>query len=257
MPSSGPADTSAIRHERTHGGLSGFTTAHTELVRAALGSLLVAAAVAAATLAACTAGGSTSASTGASVSGSGSRSAVASGSAGPSRVASYRAALTRPLRLPALHRGDVCPTSGGVAIEGHGFGGVAQGGGPVHPLAGDTHGVAELISTTQERGWLAIKDLWFSVPRYQGPFLVRVRRIDHAGPAGLLEKPTLSSFYVAPGRTLNGSGGYREVPGATWVKSPGCIAWQVDGLAFSTVIVMRLVCRPSICTIPRKAAGGR
>lgn len=170
---------------------------------------------------------------------------------------SDRAALTRRLHLPDLGRGDPCPTSGGVAVSGHGFTGVAQGAGPVHPLAGDTHGVAELISTTQQRGWLAVKDLWFSEPRYHGPFLVRVRRIDHAGPAGLLDKPTLTSFYVPPGRAPSNAGGYREVSGATWVKSPGCIAWQVDGLTFSTVIVMRFVCHPPTCAIPRMPTGRR
>lgn len=162
--------------------------------------------------------------------------------------------LSRPLHLPVLRPNQACATSGGKATSGHGFTGVAQCAGPVHPLAGDTNGVAELTSRTQEPGWLAIKDVWFSEPRYQGPFLVRIRRLDGAGPAGLLENPALTSFYQPPGPTLNGTDGYREVTGATWVKTPGCIAWQVDGLSFSNVIVMRLICRPPACTMPQTQA---
>ena len=51
---------------------------------------------------------------------------------------------------------------------------------------------------------------------------------------------------------MNGINGFRDVTGATWVKAPGCVAWQVDGINFSHVIVARLVCRQPTCTI-----GGR
>jgi hypothetical protein len=37
--------------------------------------------------------------------------------------------------------------------------------------------------------------------------------------------------------------GYREEPGGTYVRAPGCYAWQVDGLTFSEVIVVRAVVR--------------
>ncbi len=162
--------------------------------------------------------------------------------------------LSRPLHLPVLRPDQPCPTSHGTPINAVGFVGVALGVGPVHPLAGDTNGVAELTSRTQHPGWLAIKDLWFSEPGYQGPFLVRIRRLDGAGPAGLLENPALTSFYVPPGPTSTGTDGYREVTGATWVTAPGCLAWQVDGLTFSNVIVIRLVCQPPTCALPHTAA---
>lgn len=131
------------------------------------------------------------------------------------------------------------------------FGGVAQGVGPVHPLiGGQANGEVELTSQTQQPGWLAAKSLWFSEPRYQGPFLVRIRRIDGGGPAGLLEDPTLTSFYVPPGPTASGMNGYRNITGATWVKTAGCVAWQVDGLTFSNIIVVRAVCLPPYCITP-------
>lgn len=179
---------------------------------------------------------------------------ASNGSSATSTPPDYRAELTaRPLRLPVVGRGQACPTSGGTPIAAGGFGGVAQGPGPVHPIGADTHGVAPLISATQSPGWLAFKSLWFSEPGYQGPFLVRIRRIDGGGPAGLLDDPQATSFYVPAGPTLNGTDGYREQPGATWAKAPGCLAWQVDGLTFSHVIVVRAVCRPPYCVMPSTA----
>ncbi|MGH3305584.1 MAG: hypothetical protein ACRDOK_28745 [Streptosporangiaceae bacterium] len=44
---------------------------------------------------------------------------------------------------------------------------------------------------------------------------------------------------VPPGPIENGIDGWRDAPGDTWIKAPGCYAWQVDGLRFSEVIVFR------------------
>lgn len=144
-----------------------------------------------------------------------------------------------------LNPGQSCPVSGKTAVRNTDFSGVAPGLGPVRPLTG----AGDLTSNTQQSGWLAIKSLWFSDPTYQGPFLVRIRRLDGSGPAGLLENPLVTSFFVPAGPTPIGTGGFREVTGATWVKTPGCVAWQVDGLTFSNVIVTRLLCRPPYCTL--------
>ncbi|MGH2884745.1 MAG: hypothetical protein ACRDPA_18920 [Solirubrobacteraceae bacterium] len=43
---------------------------------------------------------------------------------------------------------------------------------------------------------------------------------------------------VPAGPTQNTENGYRTVPGSTWVASPGCYAWQVDGRNFSELIVV-------------------
>lgn len=199
-------------------------------------------------LAACTA---SHAPTGRSGSFSATRSSLAPISASSSRATGrdYRAELmSRPLHLPSVRPGQSCPASGGSPINAGGFGGVAQGVGPVHPLGANTEGIADLTSTTQYPGWLSFKSLWFSEPRYQGPFLVRVRAIDGATPVGMLDDPGVTSFYVPSGPTINGSDGYREQPGATWVRRPSCIAWQVDGLTFSHVIIVRAVCRLPDCT---------
>jgi hypothetical protein len=161
-----------------------------------------------------------------------------------------QARLTRPLHLPVLHPGQACPVSRATPTHSSDFTGAALGVGPVHPLA---TGNEDLGSNTHAPGWLAIKSLWVSDPQYQGPFLVRIRRLDGSGPAGVLEDPTVTSFFVPNGPTWNSQpGGYRAITGATWVKTPGCVAWQVDGLNFSNVIVIQLLCRSPLCVPPAK-----
>jgi hypothetical protein len=46
-------------------------------------------------------------------------------------------------------------------------------------------------------------------------------------------------FAVRAG-TMNGADGYRQVPGGTYVSTPGCFVWQVDGDQFSYQIVFRV-----------------
>jgi hypothetical protein len=156
------------------------------------------------------------------------------------------AALNRPLHFPALRPGHRCPASPGRPVSTADFGGVALGTGPVRVLAGGTggdarRGVADLINPTSSPPWLALKTLWFSVPAYQGPFVIRAQRLGRPGPVALGEGPTIAPLVVPPGPTLNGTGGWREAPGGLWVRTPGCYAWQVDGLTFSETIVVRAI----------------
>lgn len=152
------------------------------------------------------------------------------------------AALRRPLHFPVLRAGQRCPASRGTPINNSIFQGIAQGTGPVRVLVGDTRrGTATLINPSSAPPWLALKTLWFSLPTYQGPFVIRARRLGRPGPVALGEGPVAAPLVVPPGPTLNNGLGYRTVPGGLFVKSPGCYAWQVDGLTFSEIIVVRAV----------------
>lgn len=161
------------------------------------------------------------------------------------------AVLGRPLHFPVLRPGQRCPASHGSPVTTSDFDGIALGKGPVRPVianAGDLrHGVADLLTRTSAPPWLALKTLWFSVPAYQGPFVIRAKRLGHPGPVALGAGPTEAPIVVPPGPALNnaplsnGRPGYREAPGGLWVKSPGCYAWQVDGLKFSEIIVVHAV----------------
>lgn len=140
------------------------------------------------------------------------------------------------MHFPTLRAGQACPVSPGVTIEAGGFAGFAYGNGLVRPLTAGKDVIA--YRGNADHPWLAFKTLWFSVPAYQGPFLVRAHRIDGPGPIGLAHDPSTSMMFVPAGPTINGTDGYREATGATWVMKPGCLAWQVDGMTFSDVIVV-------------------
>jgi hypothetical protein len=159
--------------------------------------------------------------------------------------------LRRPLHLPILRSGQRCPTTQGQLVNTPQFGGIAVGKGPVQAIIAEEpaqdarRGIADLVSPTNTPPWLGFKTLWFSAPTYQGPFVIRAERLDHPGAIAMGEGPTADFIVVPPGPTLNSSEGWREAPGGTWVKSPGCYAWQVDGLTFSEVIVVQAVLKPN------------
>ena len=161
------------------------------------------------------------------------------------------AVLGRPLRFPALRPGQRCPASHGssspVAIAGET--GTEFGNGPVRVLIWTSRdGAAGLSAHTQFPPWLGFKTLWFGVPAYQGPFVIRAVRLGHPGPVSLAgTPPDMAPLVVPPGPTIdtvplsNGRPGYRKVLSVFWVRSPGCYAWQVDSLTFSEIIVVRAV----------------
>jgi hypothetical protein len=163
------------------------------------------------------------------------------------------AALNRPLHFPALRRGQRCPATPGTPIGNPYLAGIALGHGPVRPLiasAGDIrHGITDL-DPAGTPGWREFKTLWFSAPSYQGPIVIRAKQLDGPGPirlGGSGALPTNAApLVVPPGPTLNGGGGWRPAPAGTLAKHPGCYAWQVDGLTFSTIIIIHaVIARPS------------
>ncbi len=157
-------------------------------------------------------------------------------------------ALRRPLHLPKLGPGGACPTSTGSEIDNNQFGGVALGHGSVRPLidrAGDIkHGIIPF--SREKNGWWVVKIDWFAYPRYQGPVFIRGRRLDGAGKVAFGGEtpdgaPELFDPQLPPVPTANGTGGWREWLGGTWLRSLGCYAWQIDGTKFSTIIVFKAI----------------
>jgi hypothetical protein len=158
------------------------------------------------------------------------------------------AALRRPLHLPSSSYHGVCPTSSGRDFSNGQFGGIALGSGPVRPLisasGGDKkHGVIAFDRRPPTSRWWQVKTLWFSYPHYRGPVFIRGRRLDRAGRIVFGEVPTLIDPQLPPKPTVNGTHGWREWPGATFIHSLGCWAWQIDGTSFSTVVVFKAVRR--------------
>jgi hypothetical protein len=157
-------------------------------------------------------------------------------------------ALRRPLHLPKPGPSGGCPTSSGRSFSNNQFGGIALGSGPVRPLiaarGGDAkHGILTFSRTPDTRPWWAIKTLWFSYPRYQGPLFIRGRRLGSTGKLVFGEGPSLIDPQLPPEPTINGTNGWREWPGGTFIRTFGCYAWQIDGTNFSTVIVFKAIRR--------------
>jgi hypothetical protein len=88
-------------------------------------------------------------------------------------------------------------------------------------------------------GWYFIKTLWFARPTYEGPVFIRGRQIDGSHQLFFGENHSLVDPYLSPGPTANTAEGFRQWPGGTWLRAPGCYAWQIDGTSFSHVIVFK------------------
>jgi hypothetical protein len=141
-----------------------------------------------------------------------------------------------------------CPTSSAHALSTEQFGGFVLGAPslPVAPLvaspvtAGSAIITARRASTFQGNAALSFKTLWLARPSYAGPFLVRGRRLDQPGSVRFGERGE-RRFLAVRGPTTNGRDGYREVPGETFVDTPGCYAWEVDSATTHYSIVFEVV----------------
>jgi hypothetical protein len=154
--------------------------------------------------------------------------------------------LVRSLRFPELAPGGECPAEKSQEYDNGQFAGFALGRPPLQPLIAINSpsdapsvkkGILRFRPSPEEPGWLQIKTLWFSRPSYQGPALIRGRQLDGANPILFGESPSLTDPFLTAGPTANGEHGFREWPGATWLRAPGCYVWQVDGVDFSYSIV--------------------
>lgn len=146
----------------------------------------------------------------------------------------------RPLHLPKLSAEQSCPTTHGRRYSNQQFAGVTLGTSPVRPLIATPRATAVYGRplAVYRNGWWSFKTLWFALPRYRGPFLIRGANLVTGAPVWFGESPQAPALAVRA-RTINGDYGFREAPGGTYVKQLGCYGWQVDGIGFSRVIVFQ------------------
>jgi hypothetical protein len=157
--------------------------------------------------------------------------------------------LRRPLHIPSVDAGSACPAAqvqGTLADRGNldAPSVPAFGPGPAYPTLASEGGRAVLtyLGGWGYEGWDGTKALW-TAPHYTGPYIVRGRQVD--GPAGLKfdQGPNWSwklheeLRLVGPDTLLN--------PAATFLRSPGCYGYQVDGRGFSYVIVFEAQLAPT------------
>jgi hypothetical protein len=158
--------------------------------------------------------------------------------------------LRRPLHLPALAQGTPCPVSQvDQSVDFYSFG-IAQGlgDGPVYPV-GLASGTLTLVPAVNfsSKLWGGQKVLWFVLPSYTGPVLIRGGRLDPPGGDVRFDRGNVPSKQLLIDHTTAVPGGVsppqgtRYRPSYTRLKAPGCYAYQVDGATFSEIVVFRAV----------------
>lgn len=155
--------------------------------------------------------------------------------------------LRRPLRIPTLPPDAQCPatrSNGTLRQRGNtDSSGAAFGPGPAYVTLESDNGSAALTmawpvaaANQPYEGWAGTKALW-TIPRFGGPVLIRGRQLDGTGPLGFDLGPNWTNTVLSelrldgPRTSLN--------PAATFVKSAGCYAYQVDTARSSYIIVFQ------------------
>lgn len=168
-----------------------------------------------------------------------------------SRRAAVPASLWRPMKFPSAANG--CPVShthqepksfpfGRRGIRGQGPV-VAWLESPPHAKTVKIWG-PHMYDTP---GLYGVKTLWISKSSYNGPILLRGKRLDATGQVvfgdGNQDGPhELTSVQIPPGGDSRiYEHGYRSWPGGTWVHAPGCYGIQADGTNFTSRFVVQLV----------------
>lgn len=150
----------------------------------------------------------------------------------------WAALRARPLKLPTVGPTGGCPASQGKIVN-EGFG-PALGNGPLYPVGLGVEGTMYTGGALEEGGWLLMKVLWIAAPQFEGPALVRGGRIDGAGELRFGEGPKPSNELRLQADKATPAQ-WRDWPGYTRLRGPGCYAYQVDGANFSIVIPFRAV----------------
>jgi len=144
--------------------------------------------------------------------------------------------LAKPLTLPAVSPGAACPVSAQVSLngkvkQGKGVPGYGYGKGPVY-LSG------QITWYSGSQGLVIVTD-----PSYQGPVLVRAKRLDGTGTANIMagNSPSQSLAGGAIGIPETSSPPYWGVWfGAIAPSAPGCYGIQFDGTSVSDYVVIEV-----------------
>lgn len=116
----------------------------------------------------------------------------------------------------------------------------ALGRGPAYAVLGSPAG-ADLSAEIVTAGWHYHKTLWAFAPRYQGPLLIRGRRLDAPGPVHFhVGGPPLVELRVPPTATRR----WRYLPSDTLFRTAGCYGLEIDGRSFSEKVVFRVSLAP-------------
>jgi hypothetical protein len=175
---------------------------------------------------------------------------------GPSPEALWQILAQHPLHLPALAPGSPCPTTPASQFSPDFAAGLGDG--MVYAVgAGATQGLLRYAAPVPfgrpARGWGTAEVMWVISLGYRGPVLVRGHQLDGPNPLGFddgAEQPIgpedaalripLSALRLLPHDDLDGIPWSGEIA-YTCVRAPGCYAYQVDGVSFSSLIIFQAV----------------
>lgn len=161
----------------------------------------------------------------------------------------------RPFQLPALGPNGACPTQPGHAFIPGILPGLGTG--PVYAVApGSETGALYLLPPVEigarGRSPGGQKVVWFVDPAYQGPILIRGRRLDAFGRVSFNGGLDQIAFAANPTRgplepalRLEGDSS-SDAPWPGWpsyvrLTTSGCYVYQADGTTFSEVIVFQAI----------------
>lgn len=150
----------------------------------------------------------------------------------------WEALAKRPLTVPKHSPGQACPvTPTAEVLPGQRM----PGPGPIYPYIETDAGPYHYSGANEDGGWFYLKTLWRSSGDYTGPALIRGYQLDGKSELRFGDGPTPATslrFEVETGvRSEFTVNGWRDNPSFTRIKTPGCYAWQVDGLDFQTLII--------------------
>jgi hypothetical protein len=157
--------------------------------------------------------------------------------------ASNNEQLRRPLHFPHVSPGARCPVSPTRPIPDQPGELVGRARVFLKQVGGATGGTIDVTqSLADTRGWRGQKTPWLIRRPYSGPLLLRGARLDRPGSVrfalsygqhlGSLRLPT-------PGEAA--AAGYTGVPSTSLFRSGGCYGFQLDGLTFSEIVVVRVI----------------
>lgn len=166
--------------------------------------------------------------------------------------AEWDALRARPLLLPTLAPGAVCPAAQGRSVQA-GYG-PAIGDGPVYIVGMGTDGVAHAgapTGTQRAEAWGNLFTMLIIAPTYTGPVLARGKQLDgsHAllfnGGIDQAGGFTPAAPILLRQMRLEGGSAFGS-PWATWLsylrmQTPGCYGVQFDGVNFHEVVIFRVV----------------
>jgi hypothetical protein len=143
--------------------------------------------------------------------------------------------LYRPLHFPRVH-GRRCPATPGRFRQTPISGAMTVGTGAVRVLIANAGQPRPGFHPASFDGWLALKTHFVSTPAYRGPFLIRARPIGKVGHIRIGSTPAEFGPLLVPAGS-----GWREQPYFTFVTSPGCYGWQLDGTTFSYDVIVHVL----------------